>query len=73
MEAAANKGHVDAMIRSGDCYYEGIGTEQDYGKALEWYQKVEEHGAEVDMDKLENARKMSRKGVFQKLKGLFKG
>ena len=33
---------ADIMMRMGDCYFEGIGTEADYGKALSFYQKSEE-------------------------------
>lgn len=32
----------DVMLRLGDCYYEGIGTEPDYLQALKQYQKAEQ-------------------------------
>lgn len=32
---------ADVMMRMGDCYFEGIGTEIDYKVALEYYQKAE--------------------------------
>lgn len=32
---------ADVMMRLGDCYFEGIGTEVDFELALEYYQKAE--------------------------------
>lgn len=32
---------ADIMMRMGDCYFEGIGTEPDYSKAMTFYQKSE--------------------------------
>lgn len=32
---------ASVMMRMGDCYFEGIGTEIDYKSALEYYQKAE--------------------------------
>ena len=33
---------ADIMMRMGDCYYEGIGTEKDYKQALMFYHRAEE-------------------------------
>lgn len=32
---------ADVMMRMADCYFEGLGTERDYRKALDYYQKAE--------------------------------
>ncbi len=47
-ESAALKGHTEAMFKLGDCYYNGIiGLEQNYDKAITWYQKITE-GTQID-------------------------
>lgn len=33
---------ADIMLRMGDCYFEGIGTEPDYLKAQRFYQQAEQ-------------------------------
>ena len=44
--AVDGNGHqLDAEIELGDLYYKGNGATQDFGKALEWYQKAKQHGA----------------------------
>ena len=37
--AATVGGNADAMYYMGECYYYGRGVEQDYEKAVEWYEK----------------------------------
>ena len=39
-------GNSDAMYELGDIYYYGENVEQDYGKALEWFQKAANQGYE---------------------------
>ena len=40
----AQSGDSEAQYRLGDCYYYGDGVEQDYKKAVEWYEKSAEQG-----------------------------
>ncbi|ACE06144.1 hypothetical protein Aasi_0764 [Candidatus Amoebophilus asiaticus 5a2] len=39
---AAKQGHVEAQYELGEMYYYGQGGEQDYGKAIVWYEKAAE-------------------------------
>ena len=71
-EAAAVRGYAPAQVQLGDFCYEGKGTEQDYEKAYEWYQKAAAQGADVDQERLEIAERKSRKGVLDMLKGWLK-
>ena len=32
---------ADIMMRMGDCFFEGVGVERDYEKALDYYQQAE--------------------------------
>jgi uncharacterized delta-60 repeat protein len=41
---AAGSGIPEAQVRLGQMYEQGIGTERNYEKALEWYQKAAETG-----------------------------
>lgn len=40
----AQSGDSEAQYRLGECYYYGNGIEQDYKKAVEWYEKSAEQG-----------------------------
>lgn len=40
----ANKGNVLSQCILGNFYYRGIGVEQDYGEALQWYKTAAENG-----------------------------
>lgn len=71
-EAAAVRGYAPAQVQLGDFCYEGKGTEQDYEKAYEWYQKAAAQGADVDQERLKIAERKSRKGVLDMLKGWLK-
>ena len=71
-EAAAVRGYAPAQVQLGDFCYEGKGTEQDYEKAYEWYQKAAAQGADVDQERLEIAERKSRKGALDMLKGWLK-
>jgi len=44
--SAAKSGSVEAQNQLGDAYYDGMGIEQDYAKAFEWYLRaaVQGHG-----------------------------
>ncbi len=42
--AAAEEGNADAQNQLGDAYYDGIGVEQDYIQAFEWYLRAAEQG-----------------------------
>lgn len=39
-QKASIQGIADAQFELGNCYRDGIGIEQDYDKALEWYEKA---------------------------------
>ena len=49
---AAEHGLSDAMCKVGDCYYLGTGVEQNYIKAVEWYQKAIKEGDAFAMYRL---------------------
>jgi len=40
----ANSGNADSQNQLGDAYYDGIGVEQDYIQAFEWYLRAAEQG-----------------------------
>lgn len=40
----AEKGNAEAMFNLGVCYYDGIGVEQDYAEAIEWWGSAAEWG-----------------------------
>ncbi len=40
---AAEEGHVPAMIGAAHCLENGVGTDCDYAKAIEWYEKAVAH------------------------------
>lgn len=40
----AELGNADAQNQLGDAYFDGIGIEQDYAKALEWYLRAAKQG-----------------------------
>lgn len=42
--AAAVEGDAVAQIQLGNVHEEGLGVPQDYGKAIEWYQKAAKQG-----------------------------
>ena len=42
--SAANSGNADSQNQLGDAYYDGIGVEQDYIQAFEWYLRAAEQG-----------------------------
>ena len=42
--SAANSGNADSQNQLGDAYYDGIGVEQDYIQALEWYLRAAKQG-----------------------------
>ncbi len=42
--SAANSGNADSQNQLGDAYYDGIGVEQDYIQAFEWYLHAAEQG-----------------------------
>lgn len=44
--AAAEEGNAEAQNQLGDAYFDGIGIEQDYAKAFEWYFLAAEQGHE---------------------------
>ena len=46
------QGNADAQNSLGDCYYNGIGVEQDYAEAVKWYRKSAEQGHLVAQDNL---------------------
>lgn len=48
----ADYGHPEAQVKLGEMYEHGNGTEQDYGKAKEWYQKAADQGFEPAKQKL---------------------
>ena len=37
---AAEQNNTDAQLILGDCYYDGLGTEEDYQQAFYWYEKA---------------------------------
>ena len=41
---AAEQSEISAQTNLGWCYYNGNGVEQDFTKAVEWYQKAAEQG-----------------------------
>lgn len=47
---AAERGDVDCMRMTGDCYALGSGVRQDKDEAMRWYRMAAEHG---DMDSRE--------------------
>jgi TPR repeat protein len=44
LELSEKEGHVEAMIMTGYCYYNGTGMAMDMKKAVEWYTKAAEQG-----------------------------
>ena len=57
-----NEHQLDAEYALGDLYYEGKAVPQDFGKALEWYQKAKAHGASwLDERIRECAKKMQQR------------
>jgi uncharacterized protein len=44
--AAAKKGHEMAQLHLGYIYYNGIGVEQSYTKAAEWFSKAAQHSGQ---------------------------
>lgn len=46
-EKSAKMGNIQAAYKLGDAYYDGLGTEQDYDKAFNYYH-VAQHMAEMD-------------------------
>ncbi len=51
--AAAEQGDAEAQWELGNCYFEGLGVEQSFDKAAEWYGKAAAQGhstAEGDLD-----------------------
>jgi TPR repeat protein len=44
---AAKKGNVEAQFNLGLMYYNGLGVDKDYAKAVEWYQKAADQGLAV--------------------------
>ena len=55
-EAAAEKGHPDAMDWLSDCYVNGIGVEKNDAKAIQWMGKAAEHGHRIAIAKLDALR-----------------
>ena len=45
LKDAANKGHVDAQLKLGYCYDEGLGVSKDDYEANKWYRKAAEQGS----------------------------
>ncbi len=55
-----NKHQLDAEYMLGDLYYEGKGVTQDYSKALGWYQRAKQHGANWVDDRIaERAKRIN--------------
>lgn len=52
-EAAAGKGHLDAMDWLSDCYINGVGVEKNDARAIQWLGKAAEHGHRIAIAKLE--------------------
>ncbi|HIS46343.1 MAG TPA: SEL1-like repeat protein, partial [Candidatus Scybalocola faecigallinarum] len=48
----AEKGRGDAQLRLGECYEFGWGVEQDYAKAIQWYQKAADQGISQARERL---------------------
>lgn len=48
----ADYGNPEAQVKLGEMYEEGHGTEQDYEKARQWYQKAVDQGYEPAKNKL---------------------
>lgn len=46
---AAQQGHADAQFQLGVLYHKGLGFEQDFGKALEWYRNAADNGSSKAM------------------------
>jgi len=45
-------GHVYAQCNLGYCYSKGLGVEQDYGKAAEWYTAAAQYNDHVALTNL---------------------
>ena len=43
-EKAAKNGHVDAMLKLGECYENGTGVYSNYYEAIRWYKKAAKSG-----------------------------
>lgn len=43
-QTMANKGSTTAMMKLGEMYEQGLGTKQDFGKAIEMYRKAKARG-----------------------------
>lgn len=45
---AAAKNHIKAMVKLGECYYNGLGVEDDYEKAIElWEKAIKENNSDA--------------------------
>jgi hypothetical protein len=53
---AAERGHIDSQAFLAECYFEGNGVPQDYGKAVEWYQKAAAEGNPLGQGNLSRAQ-----------------
>ena len=49
---AAEQGDAEAQNALGSCYYLGTGVEQDYAKAVYWFEKAAEQGIAKAQNKL---------------------
>ena len=67
-EESANKGYVDSMNLAANCYYNGIGTNHNMDKAIEWWGKAAAHGNEYAREMLVNLEKnnnnLNKKGCM---------
>lgn len=48
LQSSANNGYAEAQCYLGDLYFEGRGVEQDYAKAVAFYQRAENQGILTD-------------------------
>lgn len=65
-ERAAKQGHAEAQYRVGMCYAEGKGVEEDWGKALECFKKIED---QIDALNIDRNRKTFVENVIYAEKG----
>ena len=58
----ANAGNVEAMVKLGEMYEEGVGTKQDLNKALKMYQQAQAKGAKGATASIKRVIKKKRYG-----------
>jgi TPR repeat protein len=60
--SAAGQGHRDAMVRLGDMFRDGVGTDKDPARATEWYAKAAELGSRSASRRLNQLRAAAATG-----------